>query len=128
MIARSKGFRSGFSHIDVEFAILLNTANPGRKSIGEVKKVLNSRVRRMLDVESRASGGAEKVAGFAISTSEPPVALGGSMSLALVADDCSLPYFFLRQSCVNVVGRNLRPVFVMEEAMPVGRDMQHLSK
>lgn len=104
---------------------MLNTANPGRKSTGVVKKVLNSRVRRMLDVESRASG---KVAGFTISRSGPPVAFGGWMSLALVADDCSLPYFFLKQGCVHVVGRNLRPVFVMEEAMGVGRDMKQLSK
>lgn len=65
MTARRNGFRSGLSNLDFEQAIFSNTAKAGLKSSGEVKNAFNSKVRAMLDVDSRARGGEEKVSDFA---------------------------------------------------------------
>ncbi len=83
MTVRNSGFRSGFNHRDCEFAILWNTAKPSLKRMGEVKNVLSSRLRRMLAVDKRASGGAERLPDLARAISLVPV----SMNLGVVAAD-----------------------------------------
>lgn len=53
---RRRGFLSGLRMLDLELAMVLKTARPGLNRMGLVKKMLRKRLRKRLDVGSRASG------------------------------------------------------------------------
>jgi hypothetical protein len=70
-------------------ATFSNTVKPGLKSHGVVKNALNSNVRRMLAVDSRARGGAKKGAGsgFAETATGTSLSLLVSINVWVVVED-----------------------------------------
>jgi len=86
------GFLSGFNHVDCELAIVRNTASPGRKSSGDVKKKLRNKLLNILDVGTLAKGEGGEVSGFSCALASSTVLLraGGSTAKPVLAVDCGL--------------------------------------